>query len=433
MASAFNSALLTNLSKNRPSSNPEQRDIMEQEDEQKLPRSWHPSPERPEEEETEDEEVKMNCIGGLHAYEESDMSSEEEEEEDSSDDDEDDNDGASPVERTMKRSDVGVVHFVARQVDSPGGGSITKIERPQPVVVQTMKSPSQPDDDESDMDESDESSVGGRGLGLSLDIGENVEQDENDDSSMSGEEEDSEDEEEDDEAPTSQAVAGGDCSDEESVALSVSQEEFENLQDSSEIRELQDALESDIDQEQHEERYKRVLSSSALLGPSASSSDLIMESPKRLRCFPGAESGSDQPSSLPPLDLGPSAADAKDPADSPTASSSDAALEDEDQQLREELQESGSEDDDDRTSTPIPLLTPPASPVQIDGDDGPATICEWPSNLTVDIALTAAADLRPPSPTSFQKAWDEQEECNSKDSGPSTLTPLIRGISVNLD
>jgi hypothetical protein len=43
-----------------------------------------------------------------------------------------------------------------------------------------------------------------------------------------------------------------------------------------------------------------------------------------------------------------------------------------------------------------PLITPPASPrrvstVSVNGLEEEATICEWPSNLAVDIAITAAS------------------------------------------
>ena len=47
---------------------------------------------------------------------------------------------------------------------------------------------------------------------------------------------------------------------------------------------------------------------------------------------------------------------------------------------------------------PMPLITPPSSPRRIytvnmdNGDEEEATICEWPSNLAVDIAITAASE-----------------------------------------
>lgn len=49
-----------------------------------------------------------------------------------------------------------------------------------------------------------------------------------------------------------------------------------------------------------------------------------------------------------------------------------------------------------RATSPAPLITPPASPKRINtiskyGEEEEATICEWPCNLAVDIAITAAA------------------------------------------
>mmetsp|Transcript_19028 Transcript_19028/g.23412 ORF Transcript_19028/g.23412 Transcript_19028/m.23412 type:complete len:554 (-) Transcript_19028:2212-3873(-) len=52
---------------------------------------------------------------------------------------------------------------------------------------------------------------------------------------------------------------------------------------------------------------------------------------------------------------------------------------------------------------PIPLLTPPDSPVLIYSEGGEVEICEWPSNLAVDNALTASIELRPLSPYSLAK------------------------------
>lgn len=52
-------------------------------------------------------------------------------------------------------------------------------------------------------------------------------------------------------------------------------------------------------------------------------------------------------------------------------------------------------DECDRATSPPPLITPPASPKRIHtvskyGEEEEATICEWPSNLAVDIAIAAA-------------------------------------------
>ena len=96
-----------------------------------------------------------------------------------------------------------------------------------------------------------------------------------------------------------------------------------------------------------------------------------------------------------------------------------------------------------KPSTPIPLLTPPASPVRVETNEGTATACEWPSNLAVDTAMAAVADLRPLSPNSLQKQEEEEEERilafknqkkkEFKKPDKSTLTPLIRGISIQFE
>ena len=117
---------------------------------------------------------------------------------------------------------------------------------------------------------------------------------------------------------------------------------------------------------------------------------------------------------------------------------SDEDDEEQDRQLGEELRDG--EEERERESTPIPLLTPPASPLRIDGDEGDTTICEWPSNLTVDSAMVATMDLRPPSPANLQ-SWEQEEEerLMKSEVSPklapekgfsSSLTPMMRGISV---
>lgn len=108
-----------------------------------------------------------------------------------------------------------------------------------------------------------------------------------------------------------------------------------------------------------------------------------------------------------------------------------------DRQLGEELADKGS---DNEESEPVPLLTPPASPLVIHCDKGDTTVCEWPCNLAVDSAYSSAiADTRPLSPVSLQKQEEEEEKrilqspkyTQEKLPDPSTgLTPKVRGISV---
>lgn len=87
-----------------------------------------------------------------------------------------------------------------------------------------------------------------------------------------------------------------------------------------------------------------------------------------------------------------------------------------------------------RQNTPVPLLTPPASPLTVEEQ---VIACEWPSNLTIDNAITALlSDIRPMSPQSLEDINAEEEEdafeCSRhlKATNNSALTPLLRGISV---
>jgi hypothetical protein len=52
--------------------------------------------------------------------------------------------------------------------------------------------------------------------------------------------------------------------------------------------------------------------------------------------------------------------------------------------------------------TPVPLLTPPESPLTVVLDTGIATICEWPSNLVIDSAIQLVNELRSLSPASLE-------------------------------
>lgn len=223
-------------------------------------------------------------------------------------------------------------------------------------------------------------------------------------------------------------------SDDESVASDDSA--MEDLRDPT----LQSALLSDIVELEPKQsnpnalaHVKRVLSSSALLGRSNSSSAL---SPKRVCRFAGGENSSDDDALPPELSLGQAAF-----STSQKVSVSDEDEEEQDRQLGEELQEG--EEERERETTPIPLLTPPSSPLRVESDEGDVTVCEWPSNLAVDSAMTATMGLRPPSPQNLQ-TWEQQEEerlMKSTDSTPkaaqdegafsSSLTPMMRGISVD--
>lgn len=193
-------------------------------------------------------------------------------------------------------------------------------------------------------------------------------------------------------------------------------------------------------------KTKRVLSSNYLLSGLDSAQGLGFDSPKRMRCVPA-----NMPL-LPTLNLGPAAHESSGPAlqmkgseDYASSSTEEEEERQQDMRLSEELEDTC--DTQDRSSTPVPLLTPPASPVRVESEAGTTTVCEWPSNLAVDSAMTAAIDLRPLSPNSLQRQEEEEEKriasntvdrVNGKNrktiSAPqSTLTPLIRGICVKFD
>lgn len=55
------------------------------------------------------------------------------------------------------------------------------------------------------------------------------------------------------------------------------------------------------------------------------------------------------------------------------------------------------------TPYPVPLLTPPDSPLTVEVNGDTTTICEWPSNLVIDNAYMAVSELRLMSPASLQE------------------------------
>jgi hypothetical protein len=79
-----------------------------------------------------------------------------------------------------------------------------------------------------------------------------------------------------------------------------------------------------------------------------------------------------------------------------------------DRQLGEELDDQyrGGEGQE----TPVPLLTPPGSPLTVEWEGAATTLCEWPSNLIVDSALQAVNELRPMSPTSLENLERDEHD-----------------------
>eukprot|EP00531_Pseudo-nitzschia_arenysensis_P010587 CAMPEP_0116140620 /NCGR_PEP_ID=MMETSP0329-20121206/13953_1 /TAXON_ID=697910 /ORGANISM="Pseudo-nitzschia arenysensis, Strain B593" /LENGTH=418 /DNA_ID=CAMNT_0003635763 /DNA_START=217 /DNA_END=1473 /DNA_ORIENTATION=+ len=106
------------------------------------------------------------------------------------------------------------------------------------------------------------------------------------------------------------------------------------------------------------------------------------------------------------------------------ASSSD---EEEDKMLSEELEEKYRNKRCSVANFPIPLLTPPQSPRTVDDsiEDQAMSCVEWPSNLVMDSAITKAfANI---SPLSSGGKRDEQLDIEPAD---KRSTPRIRTISV---
>jgi hypothetical protein len=170
-----------------------------------------------------------------------------------------------------------------------------------------------------------------------------------------------------------------------------------------------------------------------------------VDSPKRFKRSPEHEFG--MPHILPSLDLGPAAlTDVMTPRcmlqhrrGSPIISSSDyiSSSDDEelDRQLGEELDQQPG-DDWSREHTPVPLLTPPQSPLTFEMNGETATVCEWPSNLAVDSAMASAMNLQPLTSEALLDFRDDPKEKvvvlqQEKECDPSTLlTPILRGISM---
>jgi hypothetical protein len=184
-------------------------------------------------------------------------------------------------------------------------------------------------------------------------------------------------------------------------------------------------------------KMKRLLSFNTLAALDAEVGHSV-DTPKRYKCSPEHEFG--QPPILPSLSLGPAALTdvttqhcmLQHRRGSPIISSSDD--EDLDRQLGEELDQQS--DDDSREHTPVPLLTPPQSPLTFEVDGETATVCEWPSNLAVESAMASARELQPFTSEALRDFQSEPKERvaplqRKKQCQPSTsLTPILRGISM---
>mmetsp|Transcript_36028 Transcript_36028/g.100687 ORF Transcript_36028/g.100687 Transcript_36028/m.100687 type:complete len:387 (+) Transcript_36028:171-1331(+) len=362
--------------------------------------------------ETEDEEVKLNCIGGLRrGYQDSDFSSDSGEEDDMEEE---------------KKSEDGVVEFSCRTTQETNPGVL--IVRPKPERLSPHQEEASAADDSSG-ESSAASSVGARGAALSL--GDNADED-----SASDEEIIADDESIGDEVDGS---SYGEESDNEQQNLT---EEPPILPQQSILHEIQlvekkfEAIGSQTSLNKVEPKAKRVLSSNTLSALNAEAGRNA-DTPKRMRTAP--ESFLKSIDSLPELSLGISAMDAIRPLSNRYSTRDDesqAISSDDDEELDRALSEElkrpskmGGE------NSPVPLLTPPQSPLTIPNEG--CDLVEWPSNLVVDSAMMSAASItRTLSAPSLQKL-EEDEEVRLKDAysypEPSSLTPLLRSIYVGIE
>lgn len=178
---------------------------------------------------------------------------------------------------------------------------------------------------------------------------------------------------------------------------------------------------------------KRILSSLFSDDDDDTGSD-FNDTPKRMRCTVSSRSPNQ---SMTSLFLGPSAYDAATLERQRESMVSPFSEEEQDRQLSEELEETDLLND--RDSTPVPLLSPPPSPLCVQSDRGQlTTVCEWPSNLAIDSALNMITGLRAHSPASLVRLDLEEEDrmvayYEGTTGGGTSLTPLLQGIRVNLD
>lgn len=424
-----------------------------------------------DESETEDEEVKMNCVNGIRGIDDSDMNTTEASDDDAaslaSDDAEREasdryvkikmcRNVTEPFQLTAnkcnfscKRGPVGVVNFVKTH---PENGRVSLL-RPK-AYSPKRPSPLSPHPEEFEDDaQYDSHSIGARGVAFSLGTPSAM----SDGSFLDNESEESDDEsfdaEESHDDVGQQEMYGSEYEEENNAE----EDELSDILESLADRSYPTDLEKDISVDERnyfigligdmEDRYdtvnvpktKRVLSVGQLVSLLTKREDDSGTPPKRLKV--STEQGTEKPD-LVDFSLGP-AATARETSitrclskvrlESPFISSSSEEDEALDSQLRDEL---GYHEESSRENTPVPLLTPPGSPLTFEFDGDKGTFCEWPSNLAVDSALTSSYELRPMSPESLQD-FEENEEnrvlnhmTGKHDTETTTLTPMLRGIYV---
>ena len=341
----------------------------------------------------------------------------------------------------------GVVKFVSGRV--PCQNTLIRPEATTPPMGSRLS----PHLEESDSDDSSRSSIGARGIPLSFGTPLSDGDDEQDDS-----ESDEEDSEDDESAASNPDVREDEflaAKEDEELPIEETTDDMADL-DTNDEDELKDILQSlgeerivpEADELDSSERFigvmedredlitvpktKRVLSFNTLAALNIEARET--KSPKRRKNLKGVPLSSEPSSLLTMFSLGlPAISDTLNMRrdSSPVISSSDEEEEELDRQLGEELTSQGLGAEEERNKTPVPLLTPPGSPLTIEVDGDKTTVCEWPSNLTVDSAMTAASELRPMSPASLEVLERKELELRWP-AEASTLTPLLRGIYVGI-
>lgn len=388
--------------------------------------------------ETEDEEVKLTCSGGIPPDSDYDSSSDDEEEEDS----------VTSESNEPNRFDMKVVNFVTRQIQQS-----VEIVSPQALrgrIIESIAEGEDLDEDNDDDASNSSSEYVARGLPLAP---ASCDDDSEEEESSSESDDDDNDVNDDhypddvesfhtslqvDEAPElldlEHALASYDDGTNSWEDMPIMSNEDQNL---TEFSFVESAANS-------EPKVKRCLSRHTMLEDERESRLLTAESPKRMRFVSTHDFSqthlTELPLWMPDLSLGPSAwlSEEQQPWNNEGAVSPSTQDEENDRQLSEELDDDLVGCCEESDALPVPLLTPPGSPRNFESDT--TVMCEWPSNLASDHPMPASANLKiwPSSSDSLPRTATVEDENATEgywkeqpiNSSPSTtLTPLIKGIA----
>mmetsp|Transcript_17970 Transcript_17970/g.42400 ORF Transcript_17970/g.42400 Transcript_17970/m.42400 type:complete len:404 (+) Transcript_17970:313-1524(+) len=384
---------------------------------QKLEDNHYDSHSSDEEDETEDEEVKLSCVGGV-ADSDVDMDTfDSDNDSDTDDDDEEEDDCDSHSGEPEKPH--GLLRFVSH---CP---SISRVViRPRARLMSSLSPPVEGNDDEED-EESDASSVGARGVPLAVDETGSV----------------SEGSSEDDNEFVSSLKSSVAVERAEDSLNSTGSTHSDSDDDSEFTHEEPDAFRHGASNQSPytEDHFGRII-----VGVS-NDCPWLDESPRtKHKLVPASiitvdsmemdhrakrrKSDFDSDSSLAILPL---SADTQPSGDSrggnghisSCSEDDDVAL---DGQLREELD--GYDGSCLGDKSPVPLLTPPVSPqpLPLTRDDS-SVVFEWPSNLAVDNAMRSViTDIPPLSPVSLA-THDLQKDSSDL---LTARSPLLNGLSI---